>query len=177
MCVHTYKITAAGRLIGSLSIYRVWGASSHRCRLAKAAIWVARCPNRVPKEAQDGPKGSPRIPKGLREEAQSRPKCPQSHHLRLKESQQGPKGNPKWSKGEPKDPKGTPQGVKGAPRADKIPHRRSKIAEIYENNMFFFSHYFLKSQRARILKCASRVDEMTTFFGKLVFYIHETPTF
>ena len=86
-----------------------------------------------------GTKGSQREPKeskGLRKEAQSRPKYSQSLHLSPREPQQGRKGNPKWSQGEPKDPKGSPQGVKGTPREDKIAHRRSKIAEIYENATF-----------------------------------------
>ena len=130
-----------------------------------------RRPKMVPKGAQ----GAQREPKGLRKEAQSRPKCPQSLHLSPREPQQGRKGNPKWSQGEPKDPKGSPQGVKGTPREDNIAHRRSKIAEIYENTTAF--HYFLKSQRARILEmCVSR-RRNDYLFGKLAFRVHEPPTF
>ena len=47
--------------------------------------------------------------------------------------------------------------------------------EIYENTMAF--HYFLKSQRARILEmCVSR-RRNDYFFGKLAFRVHEHPTF
>ena len=53
------------------------------------------------------------------------------------------------------DPKGSPQGVTGTPREDKIAHRRSKIAEIYENAMV--SYYFLRPMGGRILEmCVSR---------------------
>ena len=55
-----------------------------------------------------------------------------------------PQGTPTRSQREPKmvtrgtkEPKGSPQGVKGTPREDKIAHRRSKIAETYENTMVF----------------------------------------
>ena len=130
-----------------------------------------RWSQREPKD----PKGSPKGVKGIKKGGTKQTKVPPKPPFEPQGTQQGPKGNPKWSQGEPKDPKGSPQGVKGTPREDKIAHRRSKIAKIYENTMAF--HYFLKSQRARILKmCVSR-RRNDYFFGKLLFRVHEIPTF